>query len=449
MAPHSHGTGSRLNGVTHGTSNGFAGNFVNQPPPSTLAAQLVDNISTPKARSSHPDETNELKRLFSVIERIKDQPDLLRTDQERIEHNHILIYVYTRIALDGLQWDNPFAKNENQAAEAAKALNFLQVTITETPAVLKYTAEDKAFLFRGREPLWLWLLPRVLRMLGSEQCTSLTPAIERLCVFVVDVVNKNTHLWDIGPHMMLFFQTTATAIAAHIAQLHISGEDEGDIENVAFEPLKLVPSPALQHAVGSLDASSARLCTYTMASLQQAVNHIAALLHVLKTSILPPETPDSLTNISCSTFPPFQHHLVWLLDFVASLNQVFLRCGGADIDIPVLATVVTCLDIVNAHGRVPSADGISEMVTQQMYGVLVTSSSGCLEMSRHLLATAERIPETQYTLCLALLKIARAVTSIKPVVGLIKSHLLRPLKTFTSEYRALGHGTDLWVCELS
>jgi serine/threonine-protein kinase ATR len=442
MAPDSHGIGNRLNALNHSASNGFA-NFANQPPPSTLAAQLVDNISTPAARSSHPDETNELKRLFSVIERIKDQPDLLKTDQERIEHNHTLIYVYTRVALDGLQWDNPFIKNAKQVSEASKALNFLQVTITETPAVLKYAADDKAFLFRGQEPLWLWLLPRVLRMLGSEHCLSLTPAIERFCGFILDAMNRNTYLWDLGPHVMLFLQTTFAAIIVHLGQTHIREDDEEDNADQSFE-LTVAPNSTLQHSVGVVDPVSQQRCSYTISSLQQAINHVTALLHILKNSILPAETPSSSTNTSISAFASYQHHVVWLLDSVASLNQVFIHCRNAA-DVPVLVVVETCVDIVNAYDRNSNLEGISEMVCQQMYGVMITACSGAFEMSRQLLATADRCPGTQYTLCSALLKLARAATIFKPVARLIKGQLLRPLKTFTSDYHALGHGTDLWV----
>jgi len=178
MAPESQGRGALHSYGVMATGSG------NMGPPSTLAAQLVETIS-PSATSSRPDETQELKRLFGIIERVKNHPDLLRTPEEHIAHNHMLIYVYTRVALDGLRWDEPFADRALLCAEALKAINFLKVTIKETPEVLGYSTDGKAFLFRGHEPLWLWILPKVLKLLGHPSCTSLAVAIEGLCSFII------------------------------------------------------------------------------------------------------------------------------------------------------------------------------------------------------------------------------------------------------------------------
>lgn len=426
--------GGRLS-MNHPGLNGLASN---QPPPSTLAAQLVDNISTPAARSSHPDETAELKRLFSVIERIKDQPDLLKTDQERIEHNHLLIYVYTRVALDGLQWDNPFAKTATQVAEASKALNFLQVTISETPAVLQYKAEAKSFLFRDQEPLWLWLLPRILRMLGSEHCHSLTPVIERFCELIFDVVSRNSSVWDLGPQILLYFQTIFTAVIAQLKDAHIPDEEQGD-ETEGFE-LTLAPSPTLQQAIGQLSLVSQQRCSYTLSSLQHAVNHVTSLLHIAKNAIV----PDAHAGESSPPKSAFEHLVIWLLDCLETLNQVFIRYKIAA-DVPVLAVVETCLDIMKGGELSQTVKGISEIVSQQVYSVMVISCSWAFGMSRELLAAAEQSSITLYTLCLALLQVGQAVVMHKPTARLVKSLLLPPLKTFTSDYHILGHGTDLWV----
>lgn len=175
-------------------------------PPSTLAAQLVQSITTSDRSSARPDETIELKRLFGVIERIKNQPEELKTNQERIDHNHMLIYVYTRVVLEGLKWDDPFANQANLRSEALKAINFLQVTIRETPAVLKHTTDGTTFLSRGHEPLWLWLLPRVLRMLGLSPCRAISPRIEEFCQSVITTSHGNGALWCLQPIVLSYFQ---------------------------------------------------------------------------------------------------------------------------------------------------------------------------------------------------------------------------------------------------
>lgn len=189
MAPESYGRAGRPGhtGFAPGPANGG-------PPPSTLAAQLVENVSA-TAKSSRSDETDELRRLFSVIERVKNQPDLLKTADERVEHNHMLIYVYARVVLEGLKWDDPFADRDYLRSEALKAINFLKVTIKETPKVLNYCADEKAFLSRGDAPLWLWLFPKILKMLGHDHCLPLKNALEAFCSFLLTTASLSGGLW--------------------------------------------------------------------------------------------------------------------------------------------------------------------------------------------------------------------------------------------------------------
>lgn len=165
------------------------------PPPSTLAAQLVGNIST-STRSSRPDESSELKRLFEVIERVKNEPGSLKTPEERVEHNHMLVYVYARVVLEGLKWDDPFADWEQLEADALKAVHFLKVTIPETPTVLHFTTDGTTFLHRGSEPLWVWLFPKLLRMLGHPKCPALTSALESLFHFIFLTASRSAGLWN-------------------------------------------------------------------------------------------------------------------------------------------------------------------------------------------------------------------------------------------------------------
>ncbi len=176
------------------------------PPPSTLAAQLVENISSTTTRSSRPDETSELKRLFDVIERIKNQPGLLKSREDRVEHNHMLIYVCARVNLEGPKWDAPFGDRTELAAEALKAVSFFRVTIQETPSVLAFTVQPAAFLFRGQEPLWIWLLPKVLKLLGHVDFSGIQGDLQRLCHLILLTASQTASLWDLGLPLMTYLQ---------------------------------------------------------------------------------------------------------------------------------------------------------------------------------------------------------------------------------------------------
>lgn len=193
MSPPSHGMSPGPD-----RDGGANGSFSHGAPPSTLAAQLVENISAP-TKSSRPDETAELKRLFATIEKIKNQPELLSNSAERIEHNHMLIYVYARVALESLRWEDPFADISLLSTEALRAINFLRVTIKETPAVLLVVSAENQYIFRSREPLWVWIMPKVLKLLGREQCTALTAAVEGLLQDIFLVICRTGALWTLLP----------------------------------------------------------------------------------------------------------------------------------------------------------------------------------------------------------------------------------------------------------
>lgn len=197
MAPDSHG-GPENAGHTVGSANGL------DPPPSTLAAQLVGNFSASN-RSSRPDESNELVRLVAEIEKVREQPELLKTQEQRLEHNHMLIYVYARVHLVG-KWDDPFVNKDKLHSEALSGMQFIPLLIRETPAVLQYRAVEKTFLYRGPEPLWLWILPKILRMLGHRHCTALYPSIQGICEVILHVLRKNGCLWDLAHQMTQYFQ---------------------------------------------------------------------------------------------------------------------------------------------------------------------------------------------------------------------------------------------------
>lgn len=183
----------------------------NGPPPSTLAAQLVENISA-STKSARSDENSELKGLFAVIQKVKDNPDLLKSQEDRLEHNHMLVYVYCRVVLDTIKLEDPFLDKSHVRAEAQKAINFLRFTINETPTVLDYREDNSSLLFRGEDPLWIWLLPQLLRLLGHSKCVDLEGSIEGFLQYLLLVTARNGQLWGITSQMSLYLRAAFTGI---------------------------------------------------------------------------------------------------------------------------------------------------------------------------------------------------------------------------------------------
>ncbi|KAL6361487.1 hypothetical protein LRP88_04956 [Fusarium phalaenopsidis] len=186
----------KLGGVTHDVvtvryeraallDHGRSGvDFAAGPPPSTLAAQLVENISA-STKSSRSDENSELKGFFAIIQRVKDDPALLKTPEERVENNHMLLYVYARVVLDGIRLDDPFLDWAHVRTEGIKAINFLKFTIKETPLVLKH---------------------------------------------------KTRSLWDLAPAIMLYLRTTLSRLLDYLQNLSIVPSSEGILRDLSLPP---------------------------------------------------------------------------------------------------------------------------------------------------------------------------------------------------------------------
>ncbi|RYO96297.1 hypothetical protein DL763_003270 [Monosporascus cannonballus] len=360
-----------------------------QPPPSTLAAQLVENISA-STRSSRPDETAELSKLIGIIERVKDEPDNLKTQEERVGHNHMLIYVYARVTLEGLRWDDPFADTVHLRSEALGAINFLKVAVAETPEVLLATSDPGRFLFRGKEPLWIWIFPKVLKMLGYNSSVDLAAAIEPFFETVFSVACRSTALWPFIPQFLDYLKVNFTTICSRLVDIKASSANK-DL-SIGLR----LPTDSFLEKIGSDDSQLLQhQCTYTLPLASQAFQHATGLLSIM--------TLPFARRVPGSHMSPFQEYIPSLLDAYLSLHEAQQQCRRLSPScLPLL--LQNTLQIL---GTVSNMSIANPLVQEKALIVLVII---CVELSNH---HTENIAEDQGgvdgpLLCKALVKIADA-----------------------------------------
>jgi serine/threonine-protein kinase ATR len=157
----------------------------NLPPPSTIAAQIVHN------RSHVARQEPENKALFGKLlqEYLKDPV----VEEANIETNAQLIGVVAEAGIDVLLKEDPFAP-DTLLQQANDSLLVIQLTIKRTPGVLLFCNNNDS---AGKEkpPLILWLLPKVLSLLGRNHMDYIQ---ESLCGFLAETVGairKTSHLW--------------------------------------------------------------------------------------------------------------------------------------------------------------------------------------------------------------------------------------------------------------
>lgn len=197
--------------TTRSTQHGFSNNTLphGAPPPSTLAAQIVENISSTSRKSHLSDaSTEELKHLQSLVENYNAKSEDIKTPAEQVEYNHLLVYMIGSVSLKVLYWDDPFSTQEKLHEGAIAAFGFLRTTLTETPSVLKCATDGTKYLNMGEEPLWLWICPRLLKILAHRRARAITGQVEALFDYILELVEDNVGIWDLGLPLMQYFRAT-------------------------------------------------------------------------------------------------------------------------------------------------------------------------------------------------------------------------------------------------
>ncbi|KAI1307448.1 phosphatidylinositol 3 [Xylaria venustula] len=423
MAPTSHGRATMLNG-RETLNNGVMD--LNVPPPSTLAAQLVENIST-TAKSTRPDETAELQRLFASIEKVKNDPGLLASHQDRVEHNHMLIYVYARVVLEGLKWDEPFANKSQLRADALRAINFLKITVNETPDVLLFTANHGTFLFRGPEPLWIWIFPKVLKMLGNGLCAELAAPIEGFFSELYLAAARSNSLWSHIPQFLAYLRTNFDAIQSYIADLPSSTNRNSLLD------LRLPQNSFLDSLGYNQPLFLQGQCTYTIETASHAMRHASGLLSLL---YIPLVDYQPSSNIP----PSFQEALPWLIDASLCINSTQTRWQNDSTSFlpQFLRNTLRVLDnttfLVNTD----------MLVMEKAYILLVHLCVDALTQRQTAYGLENSIGVDDKLLSAAIVKISEACLSLTTVSHIATSKIISLIEKPIGYDRITHTETDLW-----
>ena len=200
---------SRNNAANNGPNGQVIADGAFEAPSSTMAAALINNISTSKAPQLIPQD--DLHRVMSEVSSRENNIEEL-TESEKLEHKHKLIYVFVRAVLERLSRDAPFNNVETLIDQALEALDILISTVREVPDVLLHTLNPETSLHsRGQEPLWLWLFPRLLTLLGRRNCERLTDRIKECFRVVFQVVTESPKLWDLSSLFFYYLKECVTS----------------------------------------------------------------------------------------------------------------------------------------------------------------------------------------------------------------------------------------------
>lgn len=164
---------SHVNGVRPHTNGEL-------PPPSTLAAQIVQN----QARNEASQHNGEKTTFAGLLQEILHSGATPETD---IQVNVQLITVVVEAGLTVLTRDDPFAQWDVLLPQALDSIAVVQATILRQPGVLLTPISSEG------PQLLLWLLARLLAVCGKRKCQDLP--IAALMNAAISSFDRSTKLW--------------------------------------------------------------------------------------------------------------------------------------------------------------------------------------------------------------------------------------------------------------
>jgi len=182
----------KSNGLT--TTNGNA----NVPPPSTIAAQIVQN-----ATYHHAHQDSAAKVSFGEL--VKEFLQHPNTDDEPEPQLVALISVIAEAGIEGLFKDDPFAQDQ-QRQQGIDSISALQVIIQKKPHLL-ISAKDGGGDGNPQPPLFVWLFPKLLGLMTHITLQPLHQHVQELLGLCLDALSRASSLWRHATSLALLYRS--------------------------------------------------------------------------------------------------------------------------------------------------------------------------------------------------------------------------------------------------
>ena len=180
-----------VSGPSHQPSYGDA-NAANEfpkgeQPPSTLAAQIVRHHE----RTAQPKQDGQMATFGYLLKEILNNPTFEETD---LEVNYKLVRVVVEAGLDVFLQDDPFTRKSVMVDQAKHSILVIRSTIHRNPALLLFPNEGRNE--GSDQQLFLWILPRVLVLLGNPKADDIQHDLQHLLCSLISSLMGASHLWQ-------------------------------------------------------------------------------------------------------------------------------------------------------------------------------------------------------------------------------------------------------------
>ncbi|KAI9721086.1 MAG: hypothetical protein M1812_002567 [Candelaria pacifica] len=236
-----------------------------EPPPSTIAAQIVDNLSSVNREPRHHDQ-RDFEQLLSTIvgnDGMSATSDgVIETD---LNDNYKLINVVTRAGLEVMLRNDPFAEKRHLLPQAMNSILVIQLTIQRTPAVLFFKPHNVTDSSgKLQVPLFIWLLPKLLALLIVRDADDLQQKLMKLMSTILTVTTRSPSGWQNCEKLLLYCRTFINDIILYLE------ETTNHLQNNTSAPVKAVPSDVFLNDILSSDGNQ----HFLLASCQTTISNL-------------------------------------------------------------------------------------------------------------------------------------------------------------------------------
>ena len=155
------------------------------PPPSTIAAQIVNNAANGNAQQ----EPGSKVAFAQLLKEFLNDPS---TDEPSSQLNASLISVIAEAGLDALLKEDPFALGQ-LIEQGIDSIAAIKLTIQRRPHLLLSArdGEDDG----SPRPLFIWLFPKLLGMLEQPNLGPIPGNVQDLLSVCIDILSRTSGLW--------------------------------------------------------------------------------------------------------------------------------------------------------------------------------------------------------------------------------------------------------------
>ena len=164
-----------------------------EPPPSTYAAQIVNNIESAKNQAPHASARTNIRELLSMILRAdRHAASLDGALDQSLEVNQKLIIVIIYACLLSQSAVDPF-RDSNEARELQiDCLAVVELTVRRRPEVLLSCPSNHVAAVNPNTPLFLWLIPHLVNCFLADHGQEVYAGVRQALATIFSVQGGST-----------------------------------------------------------------------------------------------------------------------------------------------------------------------------------------------------------------------------------------------------------------